>query len=200
MFDKKLQAEALILDDEGSGRVVDTDLHGVDWDHHKYIVEVRPDGGEPFRVETKVKVPIFHRPQPGEVVKVSFDPKNHKTEIHIEGDPRYDPKLIRAKNKQDRAARAEALLSGAPAPIAAGVVHPVVDDEAPLEGPRDLPRVRRPGRPVHRVVRRAPHVRLLRQAPPLPARLQSGTTDDLGRAAGPRKHSMCPRVPKRGLG
>ncbi|HET9967980.1 MAG TPA: hypothetical protein VFQ68_07055 [Streptosporangiaceae bacterium] len=44
MFDKKFQAEALILDDEGSGHVVDTDLHGVDWDHHKYIVEVRPDG------------------------------------------------------------------------------------------------------------------------------------------------------------
>jgi len=53
MFDKKAQAEALILDDEGSGHVVDTDIHGVNWDHHKYIVEVRPPGGEPFRVETK---------------------------------------------------------------------------------------------------------------------------------------------------
>ncbi len=29
MFDKKAQAEALILDDEGPGNVVDTDLHGV---------------------------------------------------------------------------------------------------------------------------------------------------------------------------
>jgi hypothetical protein len=29
MFDKKVQAEALILDDEGSGHVVDTGLHGV---------------------------------------------------------------------------------------------------------------------------------------------------------------------------
>jgi len=57
MFDKKVRAEALILDDEGSGHVVDTDLHGVDWDHHQYIVEVRPEGGEPFRIETKVKVP-----------------------------------------------------------------------------------------------------------------------------------------------
>ncbi len=52
MFDKKAEAEALILDDEGPGHVVDTDMHGVDWDHHKYIVEVRPAGGEPFRVET----------------------------------------------------------------------------------------------------------------------------------------------------
>jgi hypothetical protein len=47
MFDKKLQGEALILDDEGAGNVTDTDFHGVDWDHHKYIVEVRPAGGEP---------------------------------------------------------------------------------------------------------------------------------------------------------
>jgi hypothetical protein len=61
MFDKKVQGEALILDDEGAGNVTDTDFHGVDWDHHKYIVEVRPAGGEPFRVETKAKVPIFHK-------------------------------------------------------------------------------------------------------------------------------------------
>jgi hypothetical protein len=86
MFDKKAQAEALILDDEGPGNVVDTDIHGVKWDHHKYIVEVRPPGGEPFRVETKAKVPISHRPGSGDVVKVTYDSKSHKTEIQIEGD------------------------------------------------------------------------------------------------------------------
>jgi hypothetical protein len=91
-------------------------------------VEVRPDGGEPVRVETKAKVPIFHKPQPGDVVTVSFDPKSHKTEIHIEGDPRYDPKLIRAKDKQDRTAQAEALLNGAPVPAARGVVHHIADE------------------------------------------------------------------------
>jgi hypothetical protein len=121
MFDKKVPAEALILDDEGSGAVTGTDFHGVDWDHHKYIVEVRPADGEPFRVETKAKVAIFSKPRPGDVVKVSYDPKSHKTEIHIEGDPRYDPKLIRARSKQERSAQAEALLNGAPAPAASGV-------------------------------------------------------------------------------
>jgi hypothetical protein len=139
MFDKKVQGEALILDDEGAGHVLDTDMHGVDWDHHKYIVEVRPDGGEPFRVETKVKVPIFHKPQPGDVVKVSYDPKSHKTEIHIEGDPRYDPKLIRARTKQERSAQAEALLNGAPAPAAFGVVHHIVDDEPRWNVPASCP-------------------------------------------------------------
>jgi len=131
MFDKKAQADALILDDEGPGNVVDTDIHGVHWDHHKYIVEVRPPGGEPFRVETKAKVPISHHPEPGDVVKVTYDPKSHKSEIQIEGDPRYDPKIIRANSKHERDARAEALLSGAPVPAAAGVVHFVNIDDRP---------------------------------------------------------------------
>jgi hypothetical protein len=60
MFDKKAQAEALILDDEGPGNVSSTDMHGVHWDHHKYIVAVRPAGQAPFRMETKAKVPISH--------------------------------------------------------------------------------------------------------------------------------------------
>ncbi len=138
MFDKKAQAEALILDDEGSGSVTDTDFHGVHWDHHKYIVEVRPAGEQPFRVETKAKVPISHHPQPGDVVKVTYDPKNHKTEIQIEGDPRYDPKLVRANSKQQRAARAEALLSGVPVPGSAGIVH-YLDDEPRWKVPATCP-------------------------------------------------------------
>jgi hypothetical protein len=139
MFEKKVQGEALILDDEGAGNVTDTDFHGVDWDHHKYIVEVRPADGEPFRVETKAKVAIFSKPRPGDVVKVSYDPKSHKTEIHIEGDPRYDPKLIRANSKQERAAQKEALLNGAPVPAASGVVHHIVDDEPRWNVPAACP-------------------------------------------------------------
>jgi hypothetical protein len=129
MFDKKVAAEAQVLADEGVGNVTDTDMHGVHWDHHKYILEVRPAGQAPFRVETKAKVAVLHAPQPGDIVKVSYDPRNHKTEIHIEGDPRYDPKIIRAHNKEQRAAETQALLNGAAAPTAFGVVHNVVDDE-----------------------------------------------------------------------
>jgi hypothetical protein len=44
MLDQKSQAEAMILDDLGSGNTVTTDMHGVDWDHHKCILEVRPAG------------------------------------------------------------------------------------------------------------------------------------------------------------
>lgn len=129
MFDKKAQAEALILADEGPGGSEDTDIHGVHWDHHKYIVEVRPPGQAAFRVETKAKVPIRSAPQPGDIVKVTYDPKNQKTEIQIAGDPRYDPKLVEAARKQQRDARNSALLSGAPAPAGPGTFKNVVDDD-----------------------------------------------------------------------
>ena len=123
MHEMKEQAEALVLDREAPGNVVDTDMHGVDWEHRKYILEVRPAGEQPFRVETKAKVPIFSKPDQGDTVTVTYDPHNHKTELHIEGDPRYDPKLIREAKKHQEAARKEALLSGAPITDAAGSVH-----------------------------------------------------------------------------
>ena len=126
MFDKKVQAQAVILEDEGPGNVEDTDMHGVHWDHHKYIVEVRPEGEAPFRVETKAKVPIRSAPHPGDVVTVTYEPKNHKAEIQIAGDPRYDPKLVGAAKKEQAEARREALLSGATVPGA----QRVVDDDA----------------------------------------------------------------------
>ncbi len=112
MFDKKTQAEALILADDGPAGSTDTDIHGVHWDHHKYIVEVRPTGQDPFRVETKTKVATGSSPGTGDLVKVGYDPKSHKTEIQIEGEPRYDPKLVREAKKQQRAARTQALLAG----------------------------------------------------------------------------------------
>jgi hypothetical protein len=59
-------------------------------------------------------VPIFSHPTRGDVVTVNYEPKNQKTEIQIEGDERYDPKILREKRKEDKAARAQALLSGAP--------------------------------------------------------------------------------------
>jgi hypothetical protein len=98
-------------------------MHGVEWEHRKYILEVRPAGQRPFRVEAKAKVPVFNRPGEGDFVTVSFDPKNHKTEIHIEGDPRYDPRVIRKARKEREAARKEALLSGAPDPAALARSH-----------------------------------------------------------------------------
>jgi hypothetical protein len=51
MFDKKAHAQAVVLEELGAGSGVHTDIHGVDWNHYRYAVEVRPEGEAPFRVE-----------------------------------------------------------------------------------------------------------------------------------------------------
>jgi hypothetical protein len=123
MFEAKERAEAVVLAVEPPGAFSETDMHGTEWEHRKYILEVRPAGQPPFRVEAKAKVAIFHRPGERDTVTVSFDPKSHKTDIHIEGDPRYDPKLIREAKKEHDAARKHALLTGAPDPDAVALSH-----------------------------------------------------------------------------
>ena len=118
MFGARERAEAVVLAVEPPGAFSETDMHGTAWEHRKYILEVRPAGRPPFRVEAKAKVAVLDRPREGDAVTVSFDPGNRKTEIHIEGDPRYDPRLIREARKEREAARKKALLSGAPDPAA----------------------------------------------------------------------------------
>jgi hypothetical protein len=43
MFEAKEQAEAVVLAVEPPGDFSETDIHGIDWEHRKYILEVRPD-------------------------------------------------------------------------------------------------------------------------------------------------------------
>jgi hypothetical protein len=106
VFEKKLLADAVVVEDEGSGgRTLHIDSHGVSWERRTYLLEVRPAGAERFRVRSTSKVAAFYAPMRGDHVKVSYNPASHKTEIQIEGDSRYDPKLIRARHKQERAAR-----------------------------------------------------------------------------------------------
>jgi hypothetical protein len=118
VFEKKLAATALVLADEGDlhPSLNDVDRHGTSWEKHKYVLEVRPEGGTPFRVETKCRVPTMSSPDPGDLVNVLYAPKDHSTEMVIEGDARYDPKVRRAKREEERrqqVASAQALLHGA---------------------------------------------------------------------------------------
>jgi hypothetical protein len=126
MFEAKERAEAVVLEVEPPS-AFQADMSGTEWTHRKYILEVRPAGRQPFRVETKAKVPIAEHPGEGDTVTVSFEPWNHKTEIHIEGDPRWDPKLIREARKEREAVRKQALLSGAPDPAVLARSHSIAD-------------------------------------------------------------------------
>jgi hypothetical protein len=117
MFDKKLTAQAEVLLDDGPRFG-----HGTAYENHTYALEVRPQGKEPFRAEAELRVIMFTpAPQRGDIVNVVYEEKNHKTEIVIAGDPRFDPKLVREMEKQvakQQRAQLEAVLRGGNPPSA----------------------------------------------------------------------------------
>jgi hypothetical protein len=57
---------------------------------HEVVLDVAATDGPPFRVTTEHRFDILFSPNPGDVLRVSYDPKSHKTKIETDGDPRYD--------------------------------------------------------------------------------------------------------------
>ena len=108
----KVPAKAKILADEGYGMVNKSQTHTLQ--HQKYIIEVHPDGDEPFRAEVQVWVSWPGQPRVGDVVNVSYDPKSRKAEIELEGDPRFDWRLQQAQAKERAAQQREELLREQP--------------------------------------------------------------------------------------
>lgn len=104
-----VEGKATILADEGYTGFSSTGPNYA-WEHCKYIVEVRPDGGEAFRAETVAKVAFLGGPNVGDVVNCKYDASSHKVELLLDGDPRYDPRLQKAAEK----AQNDAILHGSP--------------------------------------------------------------------------------------
>ncbi len=75
LMEKGVQAEATILEVRETGVTVNQN-----YPLAKLTLEVRPPQGEPFTVTTKELINRFDIPsiQPGAVVSVLYDPKNHK--------------------------------------------------------------------------------------------------------------------------
>jgi hypothetical protein len=97
----------------GGGR----DLRGNQWVYRKYIVEVRPEGEDAFRATVKARVIFLHGPVPGDVVRARYDVGSRRVKLLLEGDPRYDSKLLRAEERGKR----DELLHGNPeGPTATG--------------------------------------------------------------------------------
>jgi hypothetical protein len=110
MFGKKMvDGKATILADEGYTGFKSTGPN-YSWEHCKYIVEVRPETGEPFRTETVAKVAFLGGPSVGDVVNCKYDAGSQKVDLLLDGDPRYDPRLQRDAEK----ARNDAILHGSP--------------------------------------------------------------------------------------
>jgi hypothetical protein len=125
MFGKKksmVEGQAKILQNEGPAGY--GGMVGDPTGTFKFIVEVQPAGGAPFRAETKAKAELILLPVAGDVLRALYDPESHKVELQLEGDPRYDSKV----RKQAQKARREELLHGGP-PTHQSVVE---DEEATL--------------------------------------------------------------------
>jgi len=106
-------APAKVLADEGYGLAENSG--SVALQHQKYIVEVHPEGEAPFRSEVTAWVSWMNRPEVGDVLNVNYRPgSTSHVELIIEGDPRYDWRLIAAKQQDDAEAKRKALLDGPP--------------------------------------------------------------------------------------
>jgi len=54
------------------------------------VLDVAATDGPAFRITTQERFDPLFSPDPGDMVRVSYDAKSHKTKIHTDGDARYD--------------------------------------------------------------------------------------------------------------
>jgi hypothetical protein len=133
---EKQRVTAVVLDVKPGGLVSTTtnsrgEVHRLS--RNTYIIEVRPPGTTPFRVEAKAKANPSN-PSPGDEVFVDWaGPGTTDVDIVIEGDPRYDWKLRRAARHANDDARRAALLAGLDAPPEL-TGDPEIDELIRLEG------------------------------------------------------------------
>ena len=110
MFGKdKVKMKATIVADEGYKWASNGPKSAKQ--HETYIIEVHPDGEEPFRVEVKAWVSWPNMPEVGDTVPILHEPGTHKVELDLKGDPLFDSKVLQQKQKQADAARREELLN-----------------------------------------------------------------------------------------
>jgi len=91
-------AQALVLSSEYHSK-----WSSADYQKYDYVLEVRPEGREPFRATLQEKFTIMERkPAEAETVKVKYDPDTLQVVFHLDGDPRYDLEAMQAQATQRR--------------------------------------------------------------------------------------------------
>jgi hypothetical protein len=95
---------------------------GIDY---KYVVEVRPEGGEPFRAEAKLPTIAvdFKEPRVGDVVGVEFHAKSHKVRFD-KSDPQLSFKAYEAARNNSFEAALNAPVGSPAGPAPAGNAWP----------------------------------------------------------------------------
>ncbi|MCW3021540.1 MAG: Short C-terminal protein [Conexibacter sp.] len=100
-----LPAEATVLSiEDKTGMTSDTSRTFL------HVLEVRPEGREPFRAEVREVFGIVSlRPAEYDVLRVKYDPGSLNVVFDFEGDPRYDLEASRARTLEMRRQTAELL-------------------------------------------------------------------------------------------
>ena len=111
------------LSHHGSANVVMTELiqngrvkyeYGHRVSYFKFIGDVTPSEGVPFRAETAGWFEGMHSPRKGDVVKVMCNPADKSVELQVSDDVRYNVGLADTANKARLAEQRQRLLEGEP--------------------------------------------------------------------------------------
>jgi hypothetical protein len=113
MFGAKAEAPATVVDVEQHGR-------GMSQGELKYrfVLEVQPPDSQPFRVMVE-HVFLYSDvvPEQGGTVNVEYEVKHpDKAKLALDGDPRYDRKLMKERQKEQGSAREDQLQAELAAP------------------------------------------------------------------------------------
>jgi len=126
MFGAKAVAPATVVDVEQHGRgMSEGELK------YRFVLEVQPPDVQPFRVMTE-HLFLFSDvvPEQGGTVNVEYEVKHpDKAKLALNGDPRYDRKLVKERRKQQGSARENQLQAELASPP--GTPSPSTQQAAP---------------------------------------------------------------------
>jgi Short C-terminal domain len=121
------------LTHDGTAKVVSCELHigklisggltnqqGWDWTPYDFILDVYPEGGQPFRTEVRKHFGSGHHPQAGDTLKVRCNPKKQTVEIDVSEDERFNRSLYHGADKRRAEEEHERLRNAAPGTPAPG--------------------------------------------------------------------------------
>jgi hypothetical protein len=78
------------------------DMHGRSISKFHLILDVYPDGAEPFRTETSKWFNNMRFPNPGDSLRVLCNPEKKKVKIDLSEDERFNTRLFRPVNDARR--------------------------------------------------------------------------------------------------
>jgi hypothetical protein len=96
------------------GGMSSTDSKGRSSCAFNVILDVYPDGAQPFRAETKHWFSELRFPDPGDTLKVRCNPEKKRVKIDLTGDERFNPKIFRKENEEQQQREHDELLKAPP--------------------------------------------------------------------------------------